>query len=38
VSVAQVPDLSGLAARYGHYFQPESIPELCQKHGLVYPG
>jgi mannose-6-phosphate isomerase-like protein (cupin superfamily) len=38
VSVAAVPDLSGLAARYGHYFQPESIARLCAQHGLVYPG
>ena len=38
VSVAEVPDLAGLGARYGHYFQPESIARLCQEHGLVYPG
>jgi mannose-6-phosphate isomerase-like protein (cupin superfamily) len=38
VSVAAVPDVAGLAARYGHYFQPESIARLCQEHGLVYPG
>jgi mannose-6-phosphate isomerase-like protein (cupin superfamily) len=38
VSVAQVPDVAGLAARYGHYFQPESIARLCQQHGLVYPA
>jgi hypothetical protein len=38
VSVAQVPDVGGLAARYGHYFQPESIARLCQQHGLVYPA
>jgi mannose-6-phosphate isomerase-like protein (cupin superfamily) len=37
VSVAQVPDVAGLAARYGHYFQPESIERLCREHGLVYP-
>jgi mannose-6-phosphate isomerase-like protein (cupin superfamily) len=37
VSVAAVPDLTGLAARYGHYFQPESIERLCREHGLVYP-
>ena len=36
-SVAVVPDLAGLAARYGHYFQPESIARLCGEHGLVYP-
>ena len=38
VSVASVPDLAGLGARYGHYFQPDSIARLCQQHGLVYPG
>ena len=38
VSVAAVPDVAGLGARYGHYFQPESIARLCQQHGLVYPG
>lgn len=38
VSVAEVPDLPGLGERYGHYFQPETIPQLCQQHGLVYPA
>jgi mannose-6-phosphate isomerase-like protein (cupin superfamily) len=38
VNVAALPDLSGLAARYGHYFQPESIARLCHQHGLVYPA
>src|SRR3954451_9099723 len=38
VSVAQVANLPELGARYGHYFQPESIPRLCQEHGLVFPG
>jgi hypothetical protein len=38
VSLAAVPDIAGLAAGYGHYFQPESIARLCQQHGLVYPG
>jgi mannose-6-phosphate isomerase-like protein (cupin superfamily) len=38
VSVAAVPDFAGLAARYDHYFQPESIASLCQQHGLVYPA
>jgi hypothetical protein len=37
VSVAAVPDVAGLAAGYGHYFQPESIGALCQQHGLVSP-
>ena len=38
VSVAEVPDLAELGARYGHYFQPETIARLCQQHGLVFPG
>jgi mannose-6-phosphate isomerase-like protein (cupin superfamily) len=38
VSVAQVPDLPALAARYGHYHQPESVARLCREHGLVFPG
>ena len=38
VSAADVPDLIGLGERYGHYFQPESIPRLCQEHGLRYPS
>jgi mannose-6-phosphate isomerase-like protein (cupin superfamily) len=38
VSVAEVPNLPELGARYGLCFQPESIPQLCQRHGLVYPG
>ena len=38
VSVAAVPEIAGLAARYGHYFQPESVARLCQQHGLVFPG
>jgi mannose-6-phosphate isomerase-like protein (cupin superfamily) len=38
VSVAEVPDLADLGARYGLYFQPESIARLCQEHGLVFPG
>ncbi len=38
VSVAEIPDLQTLAAGYGHYFQPESIPRLLAQHGLVYPG
>jgi hypothetical protein len=36
--VAEVPDLAELGARYGLYFQPESIARLCQQHGLVFPG
>ena len=38
VSVVAVSDLAGLGARYGHYFQPESIARLCRQHGLVYPA
>ena len=37
-SVAQVPGLPELGDRYGIYFQPESVPELCQKYGLVFPS
>jgi mannose-6-phosphate isomerase-like protein (cupin superfamily) len=37
VSVKDVPGLPQLGERYGHYFRPESIPELCQQYGLVYP-
>jgi mannose-6-phosphate isomerase-like protein (cupin superfamily) len=38
VSIAEVPELAELGARYGLYFRPESIPQLCQQHGLVYPA
>jgi mannose-6-phosphate isomerase-like protein (cupin superfamily) len=38
VSVAELPDVGALAARYGHYYQPDSIPQLCREHGLVYPA
>lgn len=38
VSLAALPDIAGLAARYGHYFQPESVARLCREHGLVFPG
>ena len=38
VSIAEVTDLADLGARYGLYFQPESIARLCQEHGLVFPG
>jgi mannose-6-phosphate isomerase-like protein (cupin superfamily) len=37
-SVAQVPDLPELGARYGIHFQPDSIARLCQQHGLVFPS
>lgn len=29
--------LAGLGAQYGHYFRPESVPELCAEHGLTHP-
>jgi mannose-6-phosphate isomerase-like protein (cupin superfamily) len=38
VSVRDVPSLRELGERYGHYFRPESIPQICQKYGLTYPG
>ena len=32
------PDqLTEIGARYGHYFKPESVPELCAEHGLTHP-
>ncbi len=30
-------ELEGLGARYGIEFQPDSVPQLCEEHGLVYP-
>jgi mannose-6-phosphate isomerase-like protein (cupin superfamily) len=38
VNVGALPDIGDLAARYGHYFQPESVPRVCQEHGLRFPG
>jgi mannose-6-phosphate isomerase-like protein (cupin superfamily) len=38
VNVSGVPDISGLAARYGHYHQPDSVARLCREHGLRFPG
>jgi mannose-6-phosphate isomerase-like protein (cupin superfamily) len=33
------PDqLVELAARYGHHFQLDSVPELLERFGLVFPG
>ena len=29
---------SDLPARYGLEFRPESLPELCARHGLTFPG
>jgi quercetin dioxygenase-like cupin family protein len=34
----QVLDASDLPTRFAIEFRPESIPELCQKHGLRFPG
>jgi len=30
--------LGELGARYGLEFQPDSVPRLCEEHGLVFPG
>ena len=38
VNVPGIPDIGSLAARYGHYFQPESVARLCREHGLKFPG
>jgi len=33
------PDLVGeLGARYGLEFDPDSVPRLCEEHGLAFPG
>ena len=37
-NAAAVPDLTELAAGYGHYFRPESVEPLCRTHGLRFPG
>ena len=29
--------LAELGAHYGHYFKPETVPELCAEHGLTHP-
>ena len=29
--------LAELGASYGHYFKPETVPELCAEHGLTHP-
>jgi mannose-6-phosphate isomerase-like protein (cupin superfamily) len=34
------PDPAAIAAlgeRYGHYFQFETVPEICREHGLTHP-
>jgi len=38
VNVGAIPDVAAIAARYGHYYQPDSIERLCREHGLVFPG
>ena len=30
-------ELGPLGAKYGLEFQPESVPRLCEEHGLVFP-
>ena len=30
-------DLGELGAHYGHYFKPETVPQLCEEHGLTHP-
>lgn len=37
-SLAAIPDVAEIAARYGHHFQPESVERLCREHGLTFPG
>ncbi|MFN8112777.1 MAG: cupin domain-containing protein [Solirubrobacterales bacterium] len=32
-----IEQLTELGARYGHYFKPETLPELCAEHGLTHP-
>ncbi|HEX5911245.1 MAG TPA: cupin domain-containing protein [Thermoleophilaceae bacterium] len=34
---ADPAELGALAARYGLELQPESVPRLCEEHGLVFP-
>ena len=29
--------LAELGAHYGHYFKPETVPRLCEEHGLTHP-
>jgi hypothetical protein len=34
------PDPAAIAAlgeRYGHYFQFETVPEICREYGLTHP-
>jgi mannose-6-phosphate isomerase-like protein (cupin superfamily) len=31
-------ELEKLGERYGHYFQPDSVPGLVERFGLVFPG
>jgi mannose-6-phosphate isomerase-like protein (cupin superfamily) len=30
-------ELAELGAHYGHYFKPETVPQLCEEHGLTHP-
>jgi mannose-6-phosphate isomerase-like protein (cupin superfamily) len=38
VANASPEELEALAARYGHEFQFDSVPELVERFGLVFPG
>jgi mannose-6-phosphate isomerase-like protein (cupin superfamily) len=38
VANADPEQLVELAAGYGHYFQLDSVPELVERFGLVFPG
>jgi hypothetical protein len=37
VEAGQEPDMPGLAAKYGMEFDFESIPRICEEHGLTHP-
>jgi len=38
VANADPEELVEIAARYGHHFQLDSVPELVERFGLVFPG
>jgi mannose-6-phosphate isomerase-like protein (cupin superfamily) len=38
VANADPDELVALAERYGHHFQLDSVPELIERFGLVFPG
>jgi mannose-6-phosphate isomerase-like protein (cupin superfamily) len=38
VANADPDKLVEIAARYGHHFQLDSVPELVERFGLVFPG